>query len=77
MWFVAAQIIDNGTDICIFTVRVDSLLCVACAGYEIPQRLKKAAFEGALTISKKKKAAKGEEWHMRLCRTERVRTEYV
>ena len=30
-------------------------------GYEISQRLKKAAFEGALTISKKKKATKGED----------------
>ena len=30
-----------------------------CSGYEIPLRLKKAAFEGALTVGKKKKASKG------------------
>ena len=48
------------------------VLCVVCAGYEIPQRLKKAAFEGALAISKKKKAAKGKDWSEMICRTECV-----
>ena len=40
-----------------------TICCVLfmCAGYEISQRLKKAAFEGALTIGKKKKASKGED----------------
>ena len=63
----------------IFTVRTSwvlceplLVLCVVCAGYEIPQRLKKAAFEGALAISKKKKAAKGKNWSEMICRTECV-----